>query len=80
MIKPQNVSIRYANSILTNGSNRLFRLMRLQTCATLVEGVNIGTHYSASVAGDTEDSLVGLGATPLAAVVNALTHWGVTFQ
>lgn len=77
---PQNVSNRYANAILTNGSNRVFSLMALDTHATIQNNVNLGTHYSATVAIDLEPySKCGYGATPLAAVRRALELWGVTF-
>lgn len=77
---PQNVSDRYANAILTNGRNRIFSLMSLDTHATVQNGVNLGTHYSASIATDYEpDSKIGYGATPLGAVRRALELWGVTF-
>ncbi len=78
---PQAVTSRYASNLLVHGSNDVFGLMAIDTHATVVNGTNLGTHYSATVATDFEpDGKIGYGATPLAAVRRALEMWGVTFR
>lgn len=78
---PQNVTARYAAKLLRDGENKDFRIMRLFSASTMVDGVNLGQHYEAYVGSDLlADSEKGLGQTPLAAVVHALCRLGVTFR
>lgn len=76
---PQNVSERYTNNILRNGSNGLFDLLECNSKDSIVDGIVVGHYFQVHLAAVGSPYATGIGATPSQAVRRALEKFGVTF-
>ncbi len=79
---PQQVTERYVRALLVEGKNDRYEIVTVGRQIAAVDNIPVGTYYGVSVAvpSDNFRELLGIGATPVAALRRALEKDGVTFR
>lgn len=79
---PQQVTERYIRMLLVTGKNDRYEIVTVGRQIASVDNIPVGSYYGVAVAVPTEDfrELLGIGATPSAALRRALEKDGVTFR
>jgi len=76
---PTESTSRYASNLLTNGSNADFTLLTCFRKDNIIRNQIVGGYYECDIR-HLSETKSGVGATPLAAVKNALNSFGVSFK
>lgn len=79
---PQQVTVRYLNRLLREGTNDQFKICELNRDYSKVDNVVIGVYYRIVLKNPLlEPPLqIGIGVTPAQALQRALEKHGVTFR
>lgn len=75
---PQNITTRYTNTLLRDGSNADFQIISMTRKPNIVKDQVVGYYYEMTVQ-QSQSSNLSVGATPEQALERALESFGVTF-